>query len=84
MKLTMLVFLILQMPQVLILRGVLFFLSPLNKFNIVIQMKKKLRSFDKARGYLHELMKQTDRDADNETTSLMDHHLYRQAIFAKF
>jgi N-acetylglucosaminyl transferase component (Gpi1) len=84
MKMTMIVFLVLQLPQVLILRAVLFFMAPLNKINVVIQMKKKLRSFDKARGYLHELMLPVKRDADSTTTSLMDQHLYHQAIFAKF
>lgn len=47
-------------------------------------MKKKLRSFDKARAYLHELMQPSFYDPDCTTTSLMDHHLHRQAIFAKF
>jgi hypothetical protein len=59
-------------------------MAPLNKINIVIQMKKKLRSFDKARAYLHELMQPSFYDPDCTTTSLMDHHLHRQAIFAKF
>ena len=56
MKFLMLTFLLLFVPQVLILRGLLIFLSPFEKFNIVIQMKKKLRSLKKARIYFTELI----------------------------
>ena len=56
MKLVMFAFLLLYVPQVLILRGLLIFLSPFEKFNIVIQMKKKLRSLNKARIYFAELI----------------------------
>ena len=67
----------------LILRGLLCFLSPFNKFNIVIQLKKKLRSFAKARLYLTQLIRpvKIDKEAD---VSPIDHHLHTQAIFAKF
>jgi len=45
MKLTMLAFMLIYVTQVLILRGLLCFLTPFNKFNVVIQLKKKLRAF---------------------------------------
>jgi hypothetical protein len=42
MKLVFMIFLFLYGPQSLCLRGLLLFLSPFEKFNIVIQMKNKL------------------------------------------
>lgn len=60
----------------LILSLLLFFLSPFNKFNTVIQMKKKLRSFAKARMYLQLLIVPMPYDQSDPSVSLMDHHLY--------
>jgi len=64
-------------------------LGPLDKLNIVIQMKKKLRSFIKARGYFEKLTEpfKTTFNQEKEgkyAASYVDFHFYQMALYFKF
>jgi hypothetical protein len=81
MKLTMIAFIVIYVPQLFILKGLVCLLTPFDKCNIVIQLKKKLRSLTRARLYLTELNKPVEL---TDKVSLIDHHLHQQAMYSKF
>ena len=83
MRPVMLLFIVLYIVETFFLRILLSILGRFNKLNIVIQMQKKLRLFNKTRVYLYQLT-QADDKQESSQASYPDHHFYKLAIFIKF
>lgn len=83
MRLVMLLFVVLYIVETFFLRIFLSIFGRFDKLNIVIQMQKKLRLFNKTRIYLYQLTQEYDNIAASHA-SYPDHHFYKLAIFIKF
>ena len=93
MRFILLVFLVIYFSQIYILKGLISLLGPIdNKLNLVIQLKKKLRAFEKTRLYFEKLMDPNDckpldesqSDSDTYKATYIDQHLYKYALYVKF
>ena len=60
-------------------------LEPLEKLNLVIQMKKKIRQYKKARIYFEMLTEPVpELQTTPYTTSYVDFHLHKLSVYIKF
>ena len=86
MRLIVIAFSILYVVQSKLLRLLLVLAGPLDKLNLVIQMKKKLQQYNKARIYFQMLTELVPNLQDGKpyTASYVDFHLYKLALYIKF